>query len=43
MLDGHLLGDADAEEVSTETTKYNTQKSSGDSNSVSEAFEELLG
>ena len=43
MLDGHLLSDADAEEVSTETTKYNTQKSSGDSNSVSEAFEELLG
>jgi len=46
MLDAHLLGDGDAEEVSTETVKYsNTRasKSGGAGNSVSEAFEELLG
>ena len=42
MLDGHLLGDDDAEAASTETVKYKSQ-SEGDSNSVSEAFEELLG
>jgi len=41
MLDGHLLEDEDAEVASTETVKYKSQ-SDGDSNSVSEAFEELL-
>jgi len=43
MLDEHLLGDDGAEESSTETVKYSSSQSGGDSSSVSEAFEELLG
>ena len=38
MLDEFLLGEEDAEEVSSETTKYQ----SSDTNDVDKAFEELL-
>ena len=38
MLDEFLLGEEDAEEMSTETSKYNSTSS----NSVDKAFEELL-
>jgi hypothetical protein len=40
MLDEFLLGEEDAEAVSTETTKY---QSKGPESSVDKAFEELLG
>ena len=40
MLDEFLLGEEDAEDVSTETTKY---ESSAPENAVDRAFEELLG
>ena len=40
MLDQYLLTEEDAEEVSTETTKY---ESTEPSSSVDKAFEELLG
>ena len=43
MLDEHLLGDVGAEESSTETVKYKSQSTDSSSNSVSDAFEELLG
>lgn len=41
MLDQFLLGDSDAEEVSSETTKYDN--SSSTTNAVDQAFQELLG
>ena len=41
MLDEFLLGDSDAEEVSSETTKYNNKNT--ESNSVDKAFADLLG
>ena len=41
MLDEFLLGDSDAEEISSETTKYNN--TSNESNSVDKAFADLLG
>jgi len=41
MLDEFLLGDSDAEEVSSETTKYNNNNT--ESNSVDKAFADLLG
>lgn len=40
MLDVHLLSDVDAEEVSSETTKYNS--SDNEANSVEKAFADLL-
>ena len=40
LLDEYLLGEEDAEEVSTETTKY---KSSEKASEVDSAFEELMG
>ena len=45
MLDEFLLGeDGDAESVSSETTKYQSNNSStGETNSVDKAFQELLG
>ena len=41
MLDQYLLGDADAEEVSSETSKYDNNSAS--TNAVDQAFQELLG
>ena len=43
MLDQFLLGESDSEEVSSETTKYNNNSNSEKSNSVDEAFADLLG
>ena len=40
MLDEYLLGEDDAEEMSTETTKYETSSPASD---VDKAFDELLG
>jgi hypothetical protein len=40
MLDEYLLGEDDAEDLSTETTKYET---SSPANDVDKAFDELLG
>ena len=40
MLDEHLLGEGDAEDVSQETSKYNSSQSS---TPVDQAFAELLG
>jgi hypothetical protein len=41
MLDEYLLGDSDAEEVSSETSKYNSNSS--ETSTVDQAFQELLG
>jgi hypothetical protein len=43
MLDEFLLGDANPEEVSSETTKYNNSEKTGNGNSVDKAFADLLG
>jgi len=44
MLDEFLLGEEDAESGSTETTKYQSNKTNTEgSNSVDKAFQELLG
>ena len=40
MLDEFLLGEDDAEDVSTETSKYQSDSAT---NAVDKAFEELLG
>ena len=41
MLDEYLLGDSDANEVSSETSKYNSDSS--EKSAVDQAFQELLG
>jgi hypothetical protein len=41
MLDEYLLGDSDADEVSSETSKYNG--SASETSTVDQAFQELLG
>jgi hypothetical protein len=43
MLDEFLLGDTNPEEVSSETTKYNSSESTTTGNSVDKAFADLLG
>ncbi len=43
MLDEFLLGEANPEEVSSETTKYNASENKDQGNSVDKAFADLLG
>jgi hypothetical protein len=45
MLDEYLLSEEDAEDASTESTRYGntTSESSTEGSTVDQAFEELLG